>query len=52
MFIDPIKDVLYPSINELDRCLAYLILDKFAIHSPSKIEQAFRNVGFIELRKV
>ena len=52
MFIDPVENVLYSSINELDRCPVYLILDKFAIHNQSKIEQAFRNVGCIGLRKV
>ena len=43
MLIDFISNVLCPSIDELDPCPIYLVLDKSNIHNVSKIEQAFRN---------
>ncbi|CAF3491093.1 unnamed protein product [Rotaria sp. Silwood2] len=52
LFIEFIENVLCPSITELDPCPMYLVSDKSNIHNASKIEQAFRNVGYTGLTEV
>ena len=45
-----IENVLCPSINELDNCPIYLVLDRSTIHNASKIEQALCDGGYTGLR--
>jgi hypothetical protein len=52
MLIDYIEDILARTVSALDRYPVFLVCDRASIHTPTKIREAFWNVGCEELVEV